>query len=78
MKRWDGAKERDYPEVDAFLDEVLAVCAKHGISISHEDGHGGFIIDEASIGNEEWLNAAAVSPELAKSLRRKKVSPTRP
>jgi hypothetical protein len=45
--------------VDAFLAEVVEVCRKHGMSISHEDGHGSFEIVAFSDENAEWLMAAA-------------------
>ena len=47
------------PAVDAFIEEVLAVCKKHGMSIGHEDGHGGFAIERYMDGNVEWLRGAA-------------------
>ncbi|MEK7214101.1 MAG: (5-formylfuran-3-yl)methyl phosphate synthase, partial [Chloroflexota bacterium] len=34
------------PAVLAFLADIEAVYRKHGMSISHEDGHGGFIIED--------------------------------
>lgn len=73
MKRWDvdteGRKLRTdreknlrvaMPDVDAFLEEVIEVCLKHGMSISHEDGHGAFIVENAKETNFAWLRAAAV------------------
>ena len=45
-------------KMDAFLDEIEAVCRKHNLSISHEDHHGSFIIEEFSEHCMEWLNAA--------------------
>lgn len=39
------------PRIDAFLDEIDQVCQRHGLAISHEDGHGAFEIvdyDEGS------------------------------
>jgi hypothetical protein len=36
---------RVMPRVDAFLKEVLEVCAKYKMSISHEDTGGGFVIE---------------------------------
>lgn len=47
------------PAVDSFIEEVLAVCEKHGMSISHEDGHGGFEIEPYSEGAAEWFRDAA-------------------
>lgn len=60
MKRFD-CTTREYTEradIDAFIEEILNVCKKHGFSISHEDGHGGFQIEDKDEGNFEWLCAA--------------------
>jgi hypothetical protein len=46
------------PEVQAFLDELITVCRKHGLSISHEDGHCNFIVERHSQWLEQWLRAA--------------------
>lgn len=48
MKRW-SAKEKsevERPDVDRFVEEIAAVCKKHGFDIGHEDGHGAFIIEK--------------------------------
>ena len=40
-KRWDR-ETGEYikaPEVDAFLEDIVAVCEKHGMSLGHEDCH---------------------------------------
>lgn len=42
--------------MDTFLAEIIAVCHKHQLWISHEDGHGAFIITDHS--TEEWLQDA--------------------
>lgn len=67
-RRWvkRGSRSGSYePEesteaVDAFLEEIEAVCRKHNMSIGHEDTGGSFIIttpvDEEHIG---WLNEAS-------------------
>lgn len=73
MKRWDvdaegrwlrTNREKDLqevmPDVDAFLEDVIEVCLKHGMSISHEDGHGAFIVENAKETNFAWLRAASV------------------
>jgi hypothetical protein len=44
--------------IDAFLDEVLAVCKKHGYSISHEDRHGAFEIETYNFDLHRWLKVA--------------------
>ena len=38
-----------------FLEDINEVCKKHNLSISHEDYHGGFIIEEYDEHNIEWL-----------------------
>jgi len=45
--RWSEkhSKRMDSPRVDDFLDEINEVCKKHRLSISHEDGHGAFVIE---------------------------------
>jgi hypothetical protein len=40
------------------IEEILVVCKKHGISISHEDDHGGFVIEPWSEENADWLRQA--------------------
>lgn len=50
MMRWKGSKDgsgclEECPKVDAFIEEVMLVCKKHGMSISHTEGtHGSFEI----------------------------------
>ncbi len=60
MMRWNCRKSR-YTEnvaIDAFIQEVLAVCRSHGFSISHEDSHGAFIIENYTASRDNWLRAA--------------------
>ena len=57
---WDN-KNGGYiesPRIDAFLNEIAEVCQRHGLSISHEDQHGGFLITEFGEANIEWLKSA--------------------
>lgn len=46
------------PAIAAFLDDIEAVCRKHGMSIEHQDGHGAFEIWEFNQDAIEWLRAA--------------------
>lgn len=38
--------EEDIKKEQEFLSDIKKVCQKHNRSISHEDGHGAFIIEE--------------------------------
>jgi hypothetical protein len=70
IKRWiairpgfnferDGfQKSPDY--VEAFLDEIESVCRKHGMSISHTDSQGSFLIVPFSPPYVEWLRDATL------------------
>ncbi len=53
-------ERNDHPEVAAFLDEIAEVCRKHGMGISHQDGHGAFIVERFSLELVKWLNDAEV------------------
>ena len=57
MKRWNTRDNRneESPKIDAFLEEVIEVCRKHGMSISHEDGHGSFLVVPFSDGDADCL-----------------------
>lgn len=55
------------PEVVAFLKDLADVCKKHGMSLGHEDSHGGFLVEPWDEYNEEWmLDAAEVVPDKPK------------
>jgi FAD/FMN-containing dehydrogenase len=60
MKRWNIplSEERENAKVDAFLEDIAAVCRRHGMSIAHEDGHGAFIIEKYSEMTRDWLMGA--------------------
>lgn len=61
MKRWStpARKEIENPAIDAFLLDVLAVCERHGMALSHEDNHGAFEVVSAEQGMKinarQWL-----------------------
>ena len=54
---WCDKTNEDIPnkKVDDFLDEIEKICLKFDFSISHEDNHGGFIIENYDSDNIEWL-----------------------
>ncbi len=41
-----------------FIEEILSVCKKHRVSISHEDSHGSFIIEKYNEDRSDWLRDA--------------------
>jgi hypothetical protein len=43
---------------DAFIEEIISVCKKYNMSISHEDLQGAFEIKKHSKLNDEWLRQA--------------------
>ena len=63
---WDCKKgervETPQKQID-FIEEIDAVCKKYNLSISHEDGHGGFEIEEYDPYNIEWLKRAGINWE---------------
>ena len=60
---WNQKLHKNVPsiQVDMFLAEIEATCRKHNLSISHEDGHGSFIIEPLDEGHITWLKDAATT-----------------
>lgn len=54
-KHGDDRSER----VIEFLREIERVEREHGLSLSHEDGHGAFMVEEFDEDYVEWLLGAA-------------------
>jgi hypothetical protein len=44
---------------NAFKREILRVCAEHGLSISHEDTHGAFLIEAYNEVLTSWFAEAS-------------------
>lgn len=44
--------------IKEFMDEIEAVCRKHGFSISHEDSGGGFLLAKFNRALVKWLRCA--------------------
>ena len=61
MKRWKTTEGREIKnaKIDAYLAEVIEVSKRHGLSIGHEDSHGGFLVNQFTQDNADWLMAAA-------------------
>lgn len=53
--------EQERPDVDAFIRDITEVCRKHGLTLSHEDGHGAFEVERYDQHTIEWLNNAHVN-----------------
>ena len=51
-------------KVEAFLQEVVEVCKKHGMAIGHQDSQGAFVVEAFTQESVEWLLDAVVSKEL--------------
>jgi hypothetical protein len=47
----------------SFFDDIEELCEKYNFSIAHEDCHGGFLIEEYSQNNMEWLRNASKNYE---------------
>lgn len=62
MEHWDVRKCKMVKDekVDEFIEEVIEVCKKHKLSISHEDQHGAFEITTYDEHNSSWLRAANI------------------
>ena len=64
MKHWvDGINDRVDIKSEEFFNEIETVCRKYGVSISHEDGHGAFIIQPFEKFYTQWLMDASFTKE---------------
>lgn len=66
MKSWSiiESEEIETPkEVINFLNEIDNICKKYNFSISHEDGHGAFIIERYDNFNINWLKDCLLNIE---------------
>ena len=51
-------------KADIFIRDIIEVYKKHGLSLTHEDCEGGFIIDKLSKDNITWLQNAFTSKSI--------------
>ena len=61
---WSTVEQGDIemPErVKDFYVEIEQVCKKYNLSISHEDCHGAFELEEFNPRNIEWLQDAHIT-----------------
>ena len=66
MKSWSiiESEEIETPEeVINFLNDIDNICKKYNLSISHEDGHGAFIIEKYDNYNIRWLKNCLLNIE---------------
>jgi hypothetical protein len=65
MERWSYKyKElKENKDIDVFLEEIIGVYKKHGLSIGHEDYHGGFKIHNFNESNADWILSAMDATE---------------
>lgn len=45
-------------KIQLFINDIIKVYKKHNLSLSHQDRHGAFEIEEYSKYNVSWLNDA--------------------
>lgn len=48
-------------KIKNFLDDIVKVYKKYNLTLSHEDGHGAFIIDNYDEYNIKWLYDALIN-----------------
>ncbi len=48
------------PDVDAFIEALVVVCQRYGMSLEHEDQHGAFIVTHYRDDNIQWLREAFI------------------
>lgn len=54
-----GSKITEADKID-FIDDVVELCERHGVWLSHEDPHGGFQLTRER--THDWLTAAMIVP----------------
>ncbi len=50
---------RDNQKLVNIIEAIIRLCEQNGVSLSHEDDHGGFKFVPFSEANSEWLRAAS-------------------
>lgn len=43
-------------DVAALIEDIIAVCKRHNLWLSHEDFYGAFLVEKET--TEEWLRSA--------------------
>lgn len=58
MKSWDNTQKKEIEtptNVVEFFNELEILCKKYDVSISHEDIHGAFIIEDYDEAYIDWM-----------------------
>lgn len=58
MVKLYGEKKMKKQNPKQFIEDLLKVYKKHGLSLSHEDTHGSFIVEQLNDTNIQWLKEA--------------------
>ena len=61
---WDYNTNSHIPTPDIvqeFLIELATLYKKHNLSLSHEDHHGAFVIEENTDNNAKWISNASIN-----------------
>lgn len=60
MRRWNLTEQKNVEnkKIDTFLEALFKLYKEHGLSIAHEDSHGGFIIENYDEANMKWMSQA--------------------
>jgi hypothetical protein len=69
MERYDTRTDRVVAEskkIDEFLEEIKNVSKKHGLSLSHQDAHGAFLIEDYDERYTSWLAEAHIGTTCTK------------
>ena len=72
----DGMDKETDLIIKHFILEIVGVCKRYDISISHEDRHGAFELEPFNERNVKWLNACHITEELENKLERGQMSVT--
>ena len=51
---------KESEKLDKFFDEIQIICEKYGYSISHEDGHGNFFLEDYDEFYMNWFRDASI------------------
>jgi pyruvate dehydrogenase complex dehydrogenase (E1) component len=59
MKDHERRQASDNPKLAVVMEAIITLCKWNGVSISHEDSHGGFIFEDYSEKLEKWFREAS-------------------